>query len=62
MNMNDLTKEDVDKMSDDEIAVWYQVIQRQAQVNGMRKELRDMIEIREAKKGPRIHVDSKVIE
>ena len=63
MNANELTKEQIEEMSDEEINLWYNTMQRQAQVNQMRKELLDIVDVREAQNGPRvIKIDSKVIE
>ena len=62
MDMNEVTKEQINDMSDDELMVWHEVFQRRNQIAQVRKSMLDFVEIREAKKGPRIHVASKVIE
>ena len=62
LTLEDLTKRRLVEMSDDEVVVWYQTIKQQAQVKGMRKELSDLIEIRDAS-GPRvIKIDSTVVD
>lgn len=62
MKAGELTKEQIEEMSDEEINLWYNTMQRQAQVNQMRKELLDIVEIREASEPRVIKIDSKVIE
>lgn len=63
ITLDDLTKRRLDEMSDEEVMLWHQIIQRQAQVNGIRKELANLIEVRDAKrKEHTIHVDSTVVD
>ena len=64
MNANEVTKQDVDEMTDDEIKFWFQKFSQDEQAAQMRKHMLDQIEIREASE-PRIlpiHVDSVVVE
>jgi hypothetical protein len=63
MNIEDLTKEQVENMSDEEVALWFGVLQRQNQSKQMRKQLLNVLDIQEAQKDefPRIHVDSEVV-
>jgi hypothetical protein len=61
MDMNELTKEQVNEMSDDELMVWHEVFQRQNQVNNVRKGMLEFVEIREASEPKILHVDSTVV-
>jgi hypothetical protein len=63
MNANEVTKEDVNEWTDDEVAYWFNKFSKDEQAAQMRKHILDQIEVREAS-GPRIlplHVASKVI-
>ncbi len=65
MRADELTKTEVECMSDDEVNYWFNKFSQDEQVAQMRKRMLDQIEIREAKDGSRIlpiHVDSTVIE
>ena len=62
MNADELTKRQIEEMSDEEINLWYNTMQRQAQVNQMRKELLDIVEIREANSPRVIKIDSTVVD
>ena len=63
MDMNDLTKEQVEKMSDNELISWHSVFNQQNQVIQIRKAILDFIEVRDAKQGPRIlQIDSTVVD
>lgn len=65
MNANEVTKTEVECMSDDEVKYWFNKFSQDEQAAQMRKRMLDQIEIREAKDGSRIlpiRVDSTVIE
>ncbi len=64
MNANEITKEDINEWTNDEVKFWFNKFSQDEQAAQMRKHMLDQIEIREAD-GPRIlslHVDSKVIK
>ncbi len=62
MTPEDLTKEQVNEMSDAEVKFWCQHFAEQEQVAKLRQHMLNQVEIREAS-GPRLlHVDSKVID
>lgn len=62
MNADELTKEQVADMTDEEVVFWFKKFAEQEQATQMRKHMMDQIEIRDAQNGPRIHVDSEVID
>lgn len=62
MRPEDLTKTEVEAMGDEEVLIWHSVMERQTQVAKIRKAMLDFIEVRDAQKGPRIHVDSEVVD
>ncbi len=62
MNEDELTKEQIEKMSDSEVKYWFQKFAEDEQVAEMRKRMLNHVEIYEAKKDSRIHVDSTVVE
>lgn len=49
MQIDQLTKEEVELMSDEEIHLWFQAVQNAEAVKKMRAELRNWIDMREAK-------------
>lgn len=62
MDINDITKEQLEVMDDDELMYWHGVFQRQSQAVEIRKAMLGFIEVRDAN-GPRIiKIDSKVAE
>lgn len=64
MKSEDLTKEQVEEMSDDEVNFWCQQFAKQEQTANLRKHMLNQIEIRDARE-PRIiplHVESEVID
>lgn len=61
MKAEDLTKEQVEEMSDAEVVFWIGQFNEQEQVDNMRKHMLKQVEIHEAK-FPRIHVDSTVVD
>jgi len=62
MDMNDLTKEQVEEMSDEELIYWHGVFNQQNQVVQIRKAMLNFVDVRDAQNGPRIHVASEVID
>ena len=65
MKMNDVTKEQVNEWSDEEVVMWFNEFGKQDQAGKMREHILNEIEIRDAQGGSRIlpiRVDSKVIE
>ena len=63
MNADELTKEQVNEWSDEEVAYWFNKFSKDEQVAQMRKHMLDQVEIREAGDGPRvIKIDSTVVE
>ena len=62
MKADELTKEQVEAMSDAEVRFWCQQFAEQEQAANMRKHMMDQVEIREAQGGPRIHVESTVVD
>ena len=62
MKAEDLTKEMINEMSDAEIVFWYKQFAEQDQVAEMRKGMLNHVDVQDAKKGPRIHVDSTVVD
>jgi hypothetical protein len=72
MNADELTKEQVNEMSDAEVVFWCTQFAEQERAVQMRQHMLDQIEIRDAEDGPRvlqitdsgppIHVDSTVVE
>ncbi len=62
MNEDELTKKQIEAMSDSEVKYWFQKFAEDEQVTEMRKRILNHVEIYEAKKGPRIHVDSTVVD
>lgn len=62
MTPDELTKEQVSKMSDAEVMFWCKQFAEQEQAAGLRKHMLDQIEIRDAD-GPRVlQINSKVVE
>ncbi|KKM24402.1 hypothetical protein LCGC14_1605450 [marine sediment metagenome] len=61
MDMNDVTREDVKDMSDDELVYWHSVFQKQAQTDAIRKQMLDFIEVRDAKNPHVIKIDNTVV-
>lgn len=64
MRPEDLTKEQVNKMSDGEVNFWCQQFAKQEQIADLRKHMLNQIEIRDASE-PRIlplRVESEVVE
>ncbi len=64
MRADELTKTEVECMSDCEVVYWFKQFAEQEQAAQMRKHMLDQIEIRDARK-PTIlplHVDSTVVE
>ncbi len=64
MNANEITKEDVNEWTDDEVKFWFNKFSQDEQASQMRKHMLDQIEIRDAD-GPRIlplRVDNTVIQ
>lgn len=49
MNIEDVTKKQVEEWSDEETLMWAEQFSRQEQVRQIKKKLFDMIEIREVK-------------
>lgn len=64
MKAEDLTKEQVKKMSDEEIVFWYKQFAEQDQIVEMRRGMLNHIEIREASESRilPLHVDSTVVD
>ena len=62
MKPEDLTKEQVEEMSGEEVKFWCQQFAEQEQVAKLRQHMLNQVEIHEAS-GPRIlHVESEVVE
>jgi len=62
MNADELTKEQVEEMSDEEVVFWFKHFAEQEQAAQMRKHMLDQVEIRDSS-GPRtIQIDSTVID
>jgi len=63
MQIEELTREMIDSMDDEEIALCYGKIKRQEQVKSMKRELLNYIDLQEVNDRPRtIKIDSKVID
>lgn len=63
MNIEDLTKEQIEEMSDDELLVWHQVLEHKNQVAQIRRAMLNFVDVRDAKrKSHRIHVESEVVD
>jgi hypothetical protein len=64
MKADELTKTEVEEMSDVEVVYWFKQFAEQEQAAQMRKHMLTQIEIRDAEDGPHIlplHVDSTVV-
>lgn len=62
MKIEDLTKEQVEEWSDDEVMFWAEVFARQERAEQIRNKLLGMIEINKAsRQAHTIKIDSKVI-
>ena len=59
MNIDQLTKEDIDLMSDEEVNLWFKAVQNVEAVKRMRNELRSWIDMRDV---DTIKIHSKVID
>ena len=63
MDMNDLTKEQVEGWSDAEVVFWASEFDRQNKVNQMRKNMLDFLDVRDAELSTNvIRIDSKVVD
>lgn len=62
MRPEDLTKEQVEEMSDDEVNFWCQQFAKQEQTANLRKHMLNQIEIRDTSEPRVIQIDSKVVE
>lgn len=58
----DLTKELIKEMSDEEVLLWDAELTHQAEIAMKRAALLNFVDVQEAKRGPRIHVDSTVVD
>ncbi len=58
MNANEVTKQDVDEWTDDEIVYWFNKFSKDEQAAQMRKHMLDQIEVREASEPRVIKIDS----
>jgi len=61
MNAEDLTKTEVEMMSDVEVVYWFKKFTEDEQASQMRKHMLDQIEIRDVDKPRVIKIDSEVI-
>ena len=59
MKFDQLTKEDIDLMSDEEVNLWFKAVQNMEAVKRMRNELRSWIDMRDV---DTIKISSKVID
>lgn len=62
MRPEDLTKEQIDEMSDAEVKFWCQQFAEQEQVAKLRQHMLNQVEIREASGSRVIKIDSKVVD
>ena len=62
MKAEDLTKTEVEQMSDVEVVYWFKIFAEQEQAEQMRQHMLNQIEIREASDPRILQIDSKVIE
>ena len=65
MNPDDLTKEQIKEMSDEEVLMWHRVMEQRNQITQIRSAMLKFVDIRDAQEGPRIlplHVESEVID
>jgi len=51
VNLKGLTTEDIQTMSPEEIKLWYQLVAEEQAVEKMRKQLLDLVDVKEAKEG-----------
>lgn len=62
LNPDDLDKEQIEEMSEEEVLVWYAKFAYESEIREKRKELLKFVEVRDMTHGSRIHVDSTVIQ
>lgn len=62
MDIENLTVDSLDDMSDEEITLWFGVLKQQEQIKQMKKMLKDYLEVRDMSDTPRtIKIDSRIV-